>query len=482
MNIPQKLLTMGALNGKRKSPLLDGLISCWKMDEFSDGSVQVPRMDSFGTNHLTDNNKAPSAAGYRDLAVVISSTKFLYCLSNETLQTGDIEFTVAARVYPTALGGSYVIAAKGESSNTAEIEWGLVISGASPRVSLNAWNAGVQIITANTFGNLSINTWYDVIAWVDKADNKYYIEVNGVSDSATRTKIIAPHDSIFGVGAYGNGGVPLSGRIDDVCFWKRKLTADERQDWRENGISVSNSDSFVGSYSLTELTVGGQSAEYLVPPSQSGTLVLYHHGSGEAQAAWRVDTLKPDLRESLLGAGHILAASAARGNNWGNQLSVDDYVALYNDAVSRFSVSKVIFLSQSMGGISGLLAVVDGRVPVDGWLGIFPACNLANNYANIGFTDAIKSAYGIAADGSDYAAKTAGHDPVLLSGNLFTGLPMRFYASASDTTVTKADNTDAMAALVSGYAAESDVVVCTGGHGDGSHFQPSDVLSFISRC
>lgn len=218
-------------------------------------------------------------------------------------------------------------------------------------------------------------------------------------------------------------------------------------------------------------------ARYLVPPSTSGTLIIYHHGVGEDKTAWTSDPLKSELRTALLDEGYILAASNAHGENWGNANSIADYNALYADAIGRYIVTKVIFISQSMGGMSGLNCIQNGTIPVAGWVGIYPACNLAWCYAN-GFTAAINTAYGIS---GDYAAKTAGYDPVLLDGTHFT-TRMRFYASASDTTVSKTNNSDAMATVVNGHAAENTVVVCSGNHGDPSHFQPSDVIAFIKRC
>jgi hypothetical protein len=59
---------------------------------------------------------------------------------------------------------------------------------------------------------------------------------------------------------------------------------------------------------------------------------------------------------------------------------------------------------------------------------------------------------------------------------------MRFYASPDDTSVSKAQNSDAMATLVGAYAAENDVVACTGNHGDASHFQSADLRDFFTRC
>ena len=59
---------------------------------------------------------------------------------------------------------------------------------------------------------------------------------------------------------------------------------------------------------------------------------------------------------------------------------------------------------------------------------------------------------------------------------------MRFYASPNDHLVSKAANTDTMAALVAPVAAEAEVVECHGDHNDRSHFQPDDVMAFIGRC
>lgn len=225
----------------------------------------------------------------------------------------------------------------------------------------------------------------------------------------------------------------------------------------------------------------------LVPKTyQAGTpapLVIYHHGVGEDQTAITTDTLKLDVIDRLLRYGYIVCASNNGGDNWGNDASLTATTNLYNYMTANYNISRVVFLSQSAGGPSGLLSL-GGAIPVKGWLGIYPVCNLANMFGgNAGlFAPNIRAAYGIAPDGSDYAAKTAGHDPVLVAAATFDNIRMRFYASASDMTVTKADNSDQMATLVTGHATEHEVVVCTGIHGDPSHFQTCDVVAFFNRC
>jgi hypothetical protein len=212
-------------------------------------------------------------------------------------------------------------------------------------------------------------------------------------------------------------------------------------------------------------------------------LVIYHHGAGEVETALLADGRKTGIVHALLDAGFILAGTAAFRENWGCQRACDAYADLHAFVKSHFAIGPVIYLSQSMGGFTGLLCLAQNKIPgVAGWAGIYPACNLRNLYDLKMLTAEIRTAYGISADNSNYDAKTAAHDPVLLEATAFTGARMRFYASYGDTVVPRAENTDKLAALVRSTALESQVIACKGNHGDKSHFQPDDLISFFKRC
>lgn len=238
--------------------------------------------------------------------------------------------------------------------------------------------------------------------------------------------------------------------------------------------------------SLSTTTVnGGQAAELLMPANYNGTLVIYYHGVGGDQDSYRSEAVLQPLMGRILQAGYAVASCNNHGNNWGNQDSIDDTVALYAWARQQLgTVSNVIHFSQSMGGMAGLNTIASGLVPVAGWLGIYPVCSLAAMFdSNSGtYAAQIRTAYGIAGDGSDYATQTDGYDPLELAASTWNGIPMRMFASASDTVVDKAENADAFATKVDGFATENTVVACTGNHGDASHFQPDDVLVFFKRC
>lgn len=216
---------------------------------------------------------------------------------------------------------------------------------------------------------------------------------------------------------------------------------------------------------VEELDLPGQRAIIIRPATPNDLLVVYHHGSGETERGLLVDPLKAELVTRLISAGYTLAASNAKGNNWGNQPAVDDYLALTATLAREFG--PPVHLSQSMGGLTGLLTISQGA-PTAGWCGIYPVCDLAS-MAGSKYDDAITAA-------------GATQNPVDLDPSVFAGLPMRFYASPEDTVVLKAANSDRMAELVAPMAAEADVVECRGDHGDPSHFQPDDVLAFVGRC
>ncbi len=163
------------------------------------------------------------------------------------------------------------------------------------------------------------------------------------------------------------------------------------------------------SYTTIDDTAGGYAIKVLLPDNYAGHAVIYHHGVGETAASLTSDLLKAGLVAQITSDGYLLASSTAASENWGNQAGLDAYVALQTYLIAHYAPSKTAIFSQSMGGCTGLLTVASGAIAgLCGWFGVYPVCNLANMFAgNAGtFAGAIRTAYGIASDGSDYALKT----------------------------------------------------------------------------
>jgi hypothetical protein len=210
-------------------------------------------------------------------------------------------------------------------------------------------------------------------------------------------------------------------------------------------------------------------------------LLYYHHGLGEDQTALTADNLKAGLFARNIADGYLQVGVTAGSANWGNASSCQIYSNVWTYLAAQYNLDGTIVWSQSMGGLCGLLNLgARAYGDVRGWIGVYPACNLTNMFANPSFTASVTSAYGIS--GGNYSSKTAGHDPVLLNWTGFKNMPMRFYASTGDTVVPETNHTDVLRALVAGHAREFVLISCTGDHGDPSHFQPVDFSAFCARA
>jgi len=378
-----------------------------------------------------------------------------------------VKFNFSRPVYPI-LSYSGMIGVNAETSTKFEM---------AP-----AWaNTGVRFYAAGGINQISSGFYSNGIMSMLGQQPCY----NGATDGAACADWSGEQTYPISIGALNTAntiGYHFQGIISHIAIYRTIITSAQLA-----AVEAAISDPPINYSYATATAPSGSKVLVLVPANYNAVtgapLVIYHHGVGESHLDMIDNKLKRDTIDALLAAGYIVASSegGTPASNWGNDSSITAYQELYTYCSANYNITRVCALSQSMGGISGLLAVADGTVPYKGWLGVYPACNLAWCYAN-GFTGAIKTAYGIASDGSDYDEKTAGHDPVLLDGADFTGIRMRFYASSDDLMVTKADNADVMAALVADYAAESVVVACTGVHGDPSHFIPAEYVAFFDRC
>jgi pimeloyl-ACP methyl ester carboxylesterase len=212
-------------------------------------------------------------------------------------------------------------------------------------------------------------------------------------------------------------------------------------------------------------------------------LVIAAHGHGATAAMFADDSHGKLMANAFLAAGYIVASTVgnATGTEFGSNKLINSQAALYKYVRDHYNIDGVFLYGISMGGLGSLLSAVDERIPdVRAWCGSSPICSLSWAYEQAGWTTEIKTEYGIASDGSDYASKTAGNDP-LLKPEAFAGLPMFFVSSPADTVVTKANNADQLAAAVGPYAAEVKTYTAAGQHNDPSQYPASDIVAFFDR-
>jgi len=224
--------------------LSDSLISYWKLDEASGNAL-----DSHSTNDLTDNNTVGSAAGKINNARDFenSANEYFSHVSNAALQTGNIDFTftgwINAESFPTI--ASIILMKRetllGGGDLNGNLEYQVVLA-------TTAGNTFLVISTGNGSGGsddkfsttvLSLSTWYFFCAWHDTGTGKIYIQVNnGTPEEATTitTPATASFDFQLNMRNDGVGGnFGYDGLIDEIGFWKRVLTSDERTDLYNGG-------------------------------------------------------------------------------------------------------------------------------------------------------------------------------------------------------------------------------------------------------
>jgi RHS repeat-associated protein len=212
------------------NPGTSGLVSWWAMDEAS-GS----RLDSHGTNTLTDNNTVTSASGLKSSAAnfVAANLEFLSISDNPSISTGNIDFTLVADVYLNVTNTTMIIANKGDKSFAKD--YTLFYDASLNKFALRVGNGSTNTAVWST-NTVSAGQWYTIIAWHDSVNDTLNIQVNNSLVSSLAYAGGAT-DSTFplSIGAHADGASALDGRIDEFALYKRVLTANERAWLYNNG-------------------------------------------------------------------------------------------------------------------------------------------------------------------------------------------------------------------------------------------------------
>jgi lambda family phage minor tail protein L len=205
--------------------LTDNLVSYWKLDEASG-----TRLDSHGTNHLTDNNTVTSLTGKIGNAADFERTnsEWLSCASNTSLQTGT-SFAYACWVKLESKTADMVIAGKGGLTNA---EWLLQYGVASDKFEFSVFSSAgfggersVPSIIAPVTG-----VWYYVIVGYDINALTTNIQVNNGGLNQDKTGPPQTTTDPFVISYPGNA-LFFDGLVDEAGYWKgRILATQERTD------------------------------------------------------------------------------------------------------------------------------------------------------------------------------------------------------------------------------------------------------------
>lgn len=226
-------------------------------------------------------------------------------------------------------------------------------------------------------------------------------------------------------------------------------------------------------------TVNGQNARVYLPTGYRKNyaipFVMMFHGAGETDV---LNSEQTAFVNAVNAAGYAVTSCAYHGNAYGSADVMADYAALFSLITKTYAVNGIVILGDSMGGVAALNVIQ--RVVAGGVLGVYltrPVYNLRNRWDN-GRQSDIRPAYGIAADGSDYATKTAGYDPALEPLWKFRSLPFHIRTSPSDTQVVPSIHGLKLAAALAPYSVVT-TSEASGPHGDPSHYATAPFLTFM---
>lgn len=202
------------------------LISWWEMEDTSG-----IRQDSHSSNHLSANvvsgsgNRTGKVGNAFDLVFDSVNPNYLAVASNATLQTGDIDFSIAGWFLSDgAVSGNRFIIAK--DNDTSAREWRLDFNDGTLRFFVFDGSGNV-VGQANWSSSISADTWYFVVAWHDATGNLVGISVNdGTPVTSATTGAPAVHSGT--PVTFGRYGTAMDGAVDEWLFAKRVLTSGER--------------------------------------------------------------------------------------------------------------------------------------------------------------------------------------------------------------------------------------------------------------
>lgn len=126
-------------------------------------------------------------------------------------------------------------------------------------------------VRATSFGALNTSTWYSVVAWHDTG-NSLGISVNLSATTASYSNGVRAGSAPFVVGANSGGYAGFDGRIDEVGFWKKVLSASERSDLYSGGSGQTVGVGFeIGPWASFDFGAGSNNNRWLVVAAATGT-------------------------------------------------------------------------------------------------------------------------------------------------------------------------------------------------------------------
>lgn len=207
--------------GVALSTLVTGLVSYWSLDQPSG-----TRADSVGSADLTDNNTVGSDTGKNGNAASFVAANSESLSTTTTFPPSEADFSVSGWIKPTATSGVHIIFASGNGTGAGE--WQL-------------WQGGDFVVELDSGGSVGAGAastdWQHVFLSYTTADKKLAFYCNNVLRNTATGAGTGAYGAgkVFSIGKWADGSYCYDGLIDEVGFWSRVLTEDERTELYNSG-------------------------------------------------------------------------------------------------------------------------------------------------------------------------------------------------------------------------------------------------------
>ena len=209
--------------GTDLSSLLTSLISWWSLDETSG-----TRADSHGSNTLADNNTVTYATGKQSNAAQFTSanSEYLSVSFGHGLGGGARDWSIAFWVYLDSLD-QQTFMFTGDGTAASSNDYFIGYNSGVSRYFLNIPSGGsYNRLDANNYGAPSTATWANIVCYYNNGTTELGIIVNdGTANTSTTASPNAKNASFY-LGSWFASQY-TNGRLDEVAFWSRLLTASE---------------------------------------------------------------------------------------------------------------------------------------------------------------------------------------------------------------------------------------------------------------
>jgi hypothetical protein len=211
------------------SSLLSGLSAYYSMNESSGNrlsSVSAPALEPVNSPDFSATGNKSAGALY------ISGTNQYLRSTSSFFDIGSDSFTFAAWWYPISYNFGSIVSKYDSAGNDSVDSYLLLINNNG---TLQMIVRADTLVATGTSPVLALNTWHCVIGWYNRATNELGLQVNGGTPiTATCTGNPKTVSTPFQVGTY-NAAFGGSFRIDELAFWKRSLSAQERLNFYATG-------------------------------------------------------------------------------------------------------------------------------------------------------------------------------------------------------------------------------------------------------